>query len=145
MPAAVYGPAAILPRFACFTMPGQHRIARAGEHLVANHDLFPHRLVFSLLAQGFELVVQVEDHRWSCKSPGRAAGVWVKPDYEERLPAERQREMRVRWIGTDALVPLLSQPHVLVRQRLDTLPDGTLEGCLAQIVGTGKDDGEAAK
>ncbi len=58
----------------------------------------------------------------------------VQADDEKGLAAERQREMRIVGIGADTIVPVLAQPDILVRQRLDAMPERAFEARFVEIV-----------
>ncbi len=51
----------------------------------------------------------------------------MKPDHEERLAAEAHREMRILRIVRDPRIGALSEPLVLLAQRLQSSPQLSLE------------------
>ena len=89
--------ARILPRLARRAVARQHRVAAAGQRLVAHQDLLAHPLVPALGAQDLELVVEVEDHRRLREAPRRATSArkrcrrcgWRSKPSRCRAPAGR--------------------------------------------------------
>ena len=69
----------------------------------------------------------------------------MEADDEEGLAAEAQREMRVLRIGAHRRIIILAAPHILVRQRLDPLPQRGFELGFRQILGPLEHHGEAAE
>src|SRR5215217_576900 len=132
-PVLVHRAAAVLARLGGLAVAREHRVLRSGQGFVALEDGAAQLLVFLLLAQPFELVVQIEDQGRGLEPPGRAAGARVQADDEEGLAAEAEREVWVFGVLADAGVVILAVPGVLVGQRLHPLPERALEGLLVEV------------
>jgi hypothetical protein len=126
-------------------MTGEHRIDIAGKPHVAVENGVAQLFVAVLAAQHLELVMKVEDHRRMGKAARRPAGLRMKADDEECLPAEAEREMGIVRVGAHSRVMILAPPGILVGQRLDPIPQAALELLLAEAGRAFEDDGETGE
>jgi hypothetical protein len=121
-----------------------HRVDAPLELLVAAPDGVAHPLETALLAQGLELLVEVEHEDGQGHPTGLTRGLGVQPDDEERRPRHAEGEVRVVRVGGH-----LRRPRLLVDvvQALEQAPQHLLEVLLVAHLGAAEagDEGDEAR